>query len=343
MATGFADVVIGDFGEHRCVCLPWRPIGLSSTPVTSITQSAAAGFGGSVASAGDVNGDGYADIVIGSEESTGNGAAYVYLGAPFGTATSPTATLSGAANSGFGVPVASAGDVNGDGYGDVLVSAEQESAGSGAVYLFLGGSKGLSITPIVFAGPIASGSFGFSPAGADDVNGDGYSDFIVGSQGVPYVYFGGSSGPSNGPTTIATIGGSGSGFGTVVSGAGDVNGDGFADLIVGTSTTGSSMGYRVCLSRWKRRRDILRNPHHAHEPRHRERKLSVRGPLTRRDRDTNGDGLADIAVGEPLDFNQQGAVYVYRGAASPINLSTSPTPALQEPAADGGLFGRVVE
>src|SRR6185436_13503605 len=87
-----------------------------------------AGFGVSVATAGDDNGDGYADVIVGasaySNGQTGEGRAFVYHGSPAGLATAPDWTAEGEQQgASFGISVGTAGDVNGDGYDDVIVGA----------------------------------------------------------------------------------------------------------------------------------------------------------------------------------------------------------------------------
>jgi FG-GAP-like repeat len=92
----------------------------------------------------DVNGDGYADVIVGApSESMTVGIAHVYLGSAAGLASTPAVTLNppGGQYSDFGSSVASAGDVNGDGYGDVIVGA---NGASGGVYVYLGSATGLA-------------------------------------------------------------------------------------------------------------------------------------------------------------------------------------------------------
>ncbi|MEC9253570.1 MAG: integrin alpha, partial [Candidatus Thermoplasmatota archaeon] len=103
-------------------------------------------FGLQVASAGDVNGDGYADVIVGAyandDASTNAGEAYVYHGSSSGLSATPDWSDQGeAASDYFGYSVASAGDVNGDGYADVIVGAYgNDDAGSsaGEAYVYHG-------------------------------------------------------------------------------------------------------------------------------------------------------------------------------------------------------------
>jgi Na+-transporting NADH:ubiquinone oxidoreductase subunit NqrB len=147
-------------------------------------------FGISVASAGDVNGDGYDDVIVGAHlydaPNPNAGKAYLYLGSSFGLETIALWTSSGDAQAyaHFGSSVASAGDVNGDGYDDVVIGSQLHdtpNANAGKAYLYLGSSLGLQTSPAW----TSSGDdqeqayFGVSAAGAGDVNGDGYDDVVI--------------------------------------------------------------------------------------------------------------------------------------------------------------------
>ena len=139
-----------------------------------------------MATAGDVNGDGYADVVVGARGySSSTGRAYVYLGGPGGLATTAATTLTGEATSDyFGCSVATAGDVNGDGYADVVVGARGYSGQhrAGVRVSGWGGASGLATTAATtLTGEAANDFFGSSVATAGDVNGDGYADVVVGA------------------------------------------------------------------------------------------------------------------------------------------------------------------
>src|SRR4029434_9610682 len=145
-------------------------------------------LGASVGTAGDVNGDGYDDVIVGANGydngQTNEGRAYVYLGSAAGLSTTPAWTAeSDQAGAELGISVATAGDVNGDGFSDVMVGASAYDNGQldeGRAYAYLGSAAGLSTAAAWTAeSDQVSANFGLTVATAGDVNGDGFSDVIV--------------------------------------------------------------------------------------------------------------------------------------------------------------------
>lgn len=209
---------------------------------------ASAWLGYSVATAGDVNGDGYTDAIVGAYLFDGSqvdaGRVSVYHGSASGLGATPAWTADGdQAGDGFGFSVATAGDVNGDGYADVIIGACNCDNGrfdDGRAFVYFGSPSGLGHSPAWTAQSSQTNArFGASVATAGDVNGDGYSDIVVGAheQGVgpghAYLFLGSPGGPSSAPSWTGSNGQDGSRYGLVVASAGDVNGDGYADLAVG--------------------------------------------------------------------------------------------------------------
>ncbi len=197
-------------------------------------------FGWSVSGAGDANGDGYDDLIVGAtgDDSAGTNSGSARILSGMDGSILRTFNGDGAFDE-LGYAVSGAGDVNGDGYDDQIVGVpfESNSAGAGFARVFSGldGS-----TLYAFSGDNLQDRFGFSVSGAGDVNADGHDDLIVGAtdddnngagSGSARV-FSGMDG-----SVLHTLNGDSAGdaFGTSVSGAGDVNDDGYDDLIVGAS------------------------------------------------------------------------------------------------------------
>lgn len=239
-------------------------------------------LGFSASEAGDFNGDGIADIIIGAPSADPNGTSVagesyvIFGGAGVGSSGSfDLASLNG--NNGFvlngidardlsGFSVSEAGDFNNDGFDDVIIGAPNADAlpFAGESYVVYGGPDqgfggSLDLANLdggngfVIFGVDNNDRSGLSVSSAGDVNGDGIGDLIIGapeaspngfSSGQSFVLLGGSGIGSDGSFNLANLDGS-NGFaingidqfadrsGRSVSGAGDVNGDGFDDLIIG--------------------------------------------------------------------------------------------------------------
>ncbi len=210
-------------------------------------------FGSTINNIGDINHDGYSDIIIGQEGST-NGNAYIYYGGSSMDTTADVTFTGEAAGDALGSFVGLAGDVNNDGNQDILIGAYlNDTAGTnaGAAYIFYGNGSGVDTTAdVTMRAAAANDLLGYYATTLGDVNGDGYADVLVtaygqdtgGSNvGAAYVYYGGSSMDG---TADVTFRGSASEeyFGGSTGYVGDINGDGYNDIMVGTSNYSSNKG-----------------------------------------------------------------------------------------------------
>ncbi|MBU1708971.1 MAG: integrin alpha, partial [Proteobacteria bacterium] len=149
--------------------------------------------GFSVAGAGDVNGDGFDDMLIGAYGADSEaGKTYVVYGSSVladKNLSAADATFSGeVAGDKSGNSVSGAGDVNGDGFDDLLIGAYGADSNTGKTYLLYGSSiltdKNLSEADVSFSGKAGGDRAGHRVAGAGDVNGDGFDDLLIGADGV---------------------------------------------------------------------------------------------------------------------------------------------------------------
>ncbi len=329
---GYGDVIVGAYNYKtvtgRVYVYHGSASGLSTSAATVLTgEGTGNSFGGSVASAGDVNGDGYSDVVVGAIGYNNlTGRVYVYHGSASGLSTSAATVLTGEGeNDTFGTSVGSAGDVNGDGYSDVIVSAPGYNSGTGRVYVYYGSSSGLSTSAAtVLTGEDTYNNFGNSLASAGDVNGDGYSDIIVGAHGYSsytgraYTYYGSASGLSESPSNVFTGEGTSNGFGWSVASAGDVNGDGYSDVIVSavgySSYTGRVYVYHGSASGLSTSAATVLTG---------EGTGNNFGSSVASAGDVNGDGYSDIIVSAVGYSGYTGRVYVYHGSASGLSASAA--------------------
>src|SRR6185369_974479 len=161
--------------------------GLSATPSwTATTTISGAKLGTAVAGVGDVNGDGYDDVIVGAPGFTGGvgvGRVSLFLGSSTGLAVSPAQTFQGdASDTAFGRAVSAAGDVNGDGFADFAVGDEHYPGGgdAGRVRIYHGSSGAIGAPALTFSGPNGSRT-GASISTAGDVNADGFADLAIGA------------------------------------------------------------------------------------------------------------------------------------------------------------------
>lgn len=288
---GLPDLIIGAIGASAWAGSSYVVFGKTDTTAINLA-AVAAGSGGfiingqaaddwsgiSVASAGDVNGDGLADIIVGAPQSDPSsradaGRSYVVFGKADAAAVNLSSVAAATPTGGFvingqtagdlsGYSVASAGDVNGDGYADVIIGAPQNDAiasDAGRSYVVFGKATtaavdlaALGTAGFVINGQAANDGSGISVASAGDFNGDGLADLLIGANlatpsstrafaGRTYLVLGKTtttavnlSDVENGTGGFVVNGTTTEDYtGLSVAAAGDVNADGFADIIIG--------------------------------------------------------------------------------------------------------------
>lgn len=292
-------------------------------------------FGGTINAQGDLNKDGFKDLIVSSgstSQGTLRGAIEVYYGSRKGPSKTAGWRYEGAmdwAQVGAS-PVVT--DVNGDGWPDLVVGAYNQTGSmpyNGAVLVFLGSAKGLPATPSqVLEGPSTNSFFGWKIRALGDFNHDGYGDIVVSAIGANnnlgalYVYKGSASGLV--PTPVSTLSGTPpwTNFGRIFE-VGDTNGDGIPDILIGAiSPTGGIPGmawiYRGSASGYASpSSETLFSPVDLADSDGFGESVAVLG-------DVDGDGYPDVAVAAPShlqDGRNSGLIAVFYGSAKGIAAS----------------------
>ena len=235
-SDGYGDLALSDpeAGQGEVHLLPGGPTGVSKDPTCTLlspdSAPSAGGllFGDRIAGAGDLNGDGHADLAIHDNYKAVGGSTsghvFVYFGDDHGFTTPPILLAPPVADANFGNSLHIAGDVNGDGLADLLVADANDGTGDDWVYVYFGSTS----LPFPTSPAVALHINSTSAVPIGDFNADGYSDIAVLAGGVT-IYGGGPSGPSS-ATILGAIPAAAPGPYDLVGGIGDVDADGFFDL-----------------------------------------------------------------------------------------------------------------
>jgi len=298
-----------------------------------------------VSGAGDTNGDGYDDVIIGANlyDMGGNldaGAGFVFYGSSSGIQLGLTnAVYLPQASARAGSSVSSAGDINADGFDDVVVGVpfyDNAQNNAGAAIVSLGSANGIQSGPgVILSSNQATAEFGNAVSGAGDVNGDGFVDIIVGAyrfennpntldEGAAFIYHGSKTGINTSANAVLELNKTGAWLGYSVSDAGDVNGDGFDDVVAGAiyyangqANEGAAAVYHGSASGVNQNTPTIIEFNQAN---------ALLGSSVS-SADLNGDGYSDIIAGAPFYSGNQvseGAVLVYSGSETGI-ITSAPT------------------
>jgi hypothetical protein len=297
-------------------------------------------FGWSMCNPGDVNGDGYDDLLVAAidhsepiETEEEEGKLYLFYGGADGLETTPSWTYQPNDNftiCGFDV---SGGDLNGDGYNDIVAGNLQwagDQIDEGKITLWYGGPSGPGAEPDwIFEGDQDYGLMGSSVAMEGDINNDGYSELFVAAkmydsgemdEGKVWMFWGSPTGPvgpvwSYEPDQVTAIAGFPTNF------AGDVNADGYDDVIIGVNGfTNSAVKQGMAVAFYGDPSGLSTTPDWTA---YGEFKKDYFGHWVDGAGDVNGDGYDDVIVSailyesDSVDFNE-GAVYCFLG--SPAGL-----------------------
>jgi hypothetical protein len=337
---GFNDILICSFINDFALLYFGGVSGASTTP--SVKFIGTGSFSSGCRYAGDVNKDGFADIIFGAPGVTGGGAAYLVLGGPSTTTPFPVPDSNGRTITYTGVggtSTAGVGDVNKDTFDDFVICArgfDTTITAAGACYVIYGGSNlqskamaSLGSGGIRITGTVANQQLGSAVAAAGDINKDGYADILINCADHEnvYLFYGGPS-LTNMDTTAGsfpgvifphpTTTGDSMHNDVSVSGAGDFNGDGYDDLVIGSSSVSTKSQAYVVFGGPSLPASFNLNTMTS--------STGVRYFTVRGDRagnsvsggvDFNRDGFDDILIGA---FGTQNAHVVF-GSASPVDSS----------------------
>jgi len=338
-ADGFDDIIIGSgiSSSNDKKCKIYFGGSNPDTIADKVIYGGASNsqhFSFRVSGAGDVNNDGFDDVVIGDYGYNNNsGEAYIYFGgAEMDTVCdivlSPN-VVSPVYGGAFGSPVEQAGDINNDGFDDVIIGSPWENGSTGAAYIFFGG-EGMDTNAIKIEGrmieQIHAGNFGYSVSGARDVNNDGFDDVVIGTsfnasfhRGMTYVYYGSAEMDTVPDIIISAENTDTYNFGFAVSDVGDVNNDEFNDIAISAIGTGNTPGYTFVFYGGTDM-DNIPDIQILGEPSE-ENMLGGFGSSVSGTGDINADGYDDLIVGNSNYFNHAGRSYIYFGSSTADTVS----------------------
>jgi hypothetical protein len=329
---GYADLFVGaaDGASNPSTSFLYLggPNGLASTPSGQID-------GVNPASIGDVNGDGFADVAV-SVYVNGSLEHRLYLGNANGVGSTYQSFTGYGYALGSNYQPTAGGDFNGDGYSDLAFLGEDPiDANSFTItaHIHLGGPSGVSSTP---AAKVQA--YGSSIENAGDVNADGYGDFIVADWGSATVVLGASDMTAATITGLAPSISDTNDFGMPSAGGGDINGDGYADVLITQAINYSNEpDQSPPASVWVflgSASGVVRTASARLIPPGYGGNTTDKGGIRTTALDADGDGFWDVAVADPLHDK----LWIYMGGAAGV----ATTPIVEIDGSPGGRFGEAM-
>ncbi len=262
-------------------------------------------FGTNIVNIGDFNADGFEDLAVSAEgENEALGAVYIYFGGKKSDTQADVVFNPPSNYDGFGYKVAHAGDFNADGFSDIVIVAKNYISSENPVIMVYFGGPNYDTQPDIFLKTWGVPGFGDDVAGLGDVNGDGIDDIGVVSGSSMGVYFG-----SLNPPYFTEKGQTLNRVGYNIEYCGDVNGDGYNDILGSNNSENKAFIY-------KGGPDLDASPDQFFVSPETDTffgfQLSGGG-------DINGDGYADVVVGEMGINGHTGKAFVYYGNPNIFN------------------------
>jgi len=303
---GYVDLVIGAHSNKKAFVYFGGPSFDNISDVNITDHTGETFFAYSLDSAGDLNNDGYADLVVGA---TNTHKAWVYYGGPSFDGTSDVTIDDHTTETDFGWILTNAGkDLNDDGYADLVIGA----FGAKKAFVYYGGPSFDNISDVDITDHTAEGLFGTGLASDGDLNNDGHADLVISSPTTKkaFVYYGGPSFDGTSDLTIDDHTGEAN-FGYSLASASDLNNDGYADLAIGTSTEKKVWLYYGGPG-FDNVSDVTIDDHLSD---------AQFGTRATSGGDLNDDGYADLVVGAPSAKK----AFVYYGVDYPLKYLAQPT------------------